>query len=56
MHRWDPELGWLAATVKRTMRAADGQLLHTLEFDMDGTWEDVSLSFDEGKPRWRPVR
>ena len=43
------------ATVKRKVRDK-GQLLHTLEFDMDETWEDVSLTFDDGKPRWRPIR
>jgi hypothetical protein len=52
---WDPELQWLAATVKRKVRDK-GQVLHTLEFDMDGAWEDVSLTFDDGKPRFRPLR
>lgn len=53
---WDPTLGWIGATVKRRVRGSAGEVLHTLEFDMDGTWEDVPLYFGDGKPRWRPER
>ena len=52
---WCPELQWCKATVRRTVKDK-GQLLHTLEFDMDGTWEDLSLTFGDGKRRWRPTR
>lgn len=53
---YNEELGWLAATVKRAVRVPSGQQLHTLEFDSDGTWEDVALAFDDGARRWRPLR
>ena len=52
---WDPELGWLQATVVRQLRLPSGELMHSLEFDMDGAWEDVSLNFDSGQRRWRPL-
>ena len=48
MEFWfNEEYQWCAATVKRKVRGSGGELLHTLEFDIDGTWEDVKLE------RWR---
>ncbi|KAL1520592.1 hypothetical protein AB1Y20_022168 [Prymnesium parvum] len=48
---WNEEYGWCAATVRRKLRTAEG-LLHTLEFDIDSTWEDLPLTAG----RWRPLR
>lgn len=53
---YNEELKWIAATVRRRVRGRAGELLHTLDFDMDGTWEDCPLYFGQGKPRWRPLR
>ena len=52
---WNEEWGWCAATVRRTLRTGGGVLLHTLEFDEDGTREDCRLTFGDGNRRWRPV-
>jgi len=51
---YNEEYGWLTATVKRRVRGDAGEILHTLEFDVDQTWEDVPLI--SGDPRWRPLR
>ena len=51
---YNEEYGWLEATVKRTVVGPGRQILHTLEFDIDSTWEDVPLM--PGDPRWRPLR
>ncbi len=53
---YNEELQWLTATVRRRVRGRAGELLHTLDFDMDGTWEDCPLYFSQGQPRWRPLR
>ena len=53
---YNEEYGWTAATVMRRVRGAAGELLHTLAFDVDGTWEEVPLEFSNGVRRWRPLR
>ena len=53
---YNEDFGWIAATVKRKIKQPTGSVLHTLEFDVDGTWEDVSLEFSAGGRRWRPLR
>lgn len=52
---YNEEYQWIAATVRRKLRTPSG-LLHSIEFDVDGTWEDVNLLFADGGRRWRPLR
>ena len=40
---YNEDFGWIAATVRRKVRLPGGEVLHTLEFDVDGTWEDIQL-------------
>ena len=51
---WNEEWGWCPATVRRQLQIGD-QVQHTLEFDSDGSWVDVSLTFEDGNRRWRPA-
>ena len=55
---YNEELQWLKATVRGRVRGRENEVLHTLQFDMDGEIEDCSLTFGGmgGPPRWRPLR
>ena len=52
-------MGWCAATVTECVRDG-GVPTHVLEFDdvgEGGKWtRRVGLTFDDGRPRWRPAR